>query len=170
MPSMDAVTITKEVTDEPILTERQRENPQLQWVDTFSRVLDTKFRVPGTKQRFGVDFVLGLIPGVGDVLSLSMSGVLIATMARHGASPRLVVRMLINVFLDATIGAVPVLGNVFDFFYKANYRNAELMREYYEEGRHQGSIWPVVAGVVLAILLMIGVTFWLIIELFSWIF
>ena len=153
-----------------ILTDRQREVPQLKWVDEFSQVLDTKFRIPGTQQRFGVDFVLGLIPGIGDVVSLGMSGLLVATMARHGASGKLVFRMLINVFLDATIGAIPVLGNLFDLVYKANYRNAMLMREYYSEGKHSGSIWPILAGILLFVLFTMALIVYLVYELFAWIF
>ena len=57
--------------DLPILTEAQRVSSQMQWVDKFTRTLDTKFRLPGTQLRFGVDFLLGLIPGVGDLISLS---------------------------------------------------------------------------------------------------
>ncbi|PHL00236.1 DUF4112 domain-containing protein [Neolewinella marina] len=157
-------------SDQPILTEAQRRVPQLQWVDTFSRVLDTKFRIPGTGIRFGLDFILGLVPGAGDILSLGMSGTLVATMARHGASPRLVARMLVNVILDAFVGSVPVLGNIFDLFYKANYRNAELMREYYEEGRHRGSVWPVVMAVVAAIIIMMILLVWVTYLIFDFIF
>ena len=156
--------------DKPILTERQRQIPQLRWVDTFSRVLDTKFRLPGTDVRFGLDFILGLVPGAGDILSLGMSGTLVATMARHGASPRLVARMLVNVVLDALVGSIPLLGNVFDLFYKANYRNAELMREYYEEGKHRGSVWPVVMAVVAAILIVMVILVWVTVEIFSFLF
>ena len=156
--------------DKPILTERQRQIPQLRWVDTFSRVLDTKFRLPGTDVRFGLDFILGLVPGAGDILSLGMSGTLVATMARHGASPRLVARMLVNVILDALVGSIPLLGNVFDLFYKANYRNAELMREYYEEGKHRGSVWPVVIAVVAAILIVMVILVWVTVEIFSFLF
>lgn len=157
-------------SDHPILTEAQRRVPQLQWVDTFSRVLDTKFRIPGTGVRFGLDFILGLVPGAGDILSLGMSGTLVATMARHGASPRLVARMLVNVVLDAFVGSIPVLGNLFDLFYKANYRNAELMREYYEEGRHRGSVWPVVAAVIVAIVLLMILLVWVTYLIFDFIF
>lgn len=121
---------------------------ELRWVDRFTGVLDTKFVIPGTNVRFGLDFLLGLIPGVGDTISLGFSGVLIATMAKHGASPRLVVRMLVNVLVDAVVGAVPFLGNVFDLFFKANSRNLNLMQEFYVQDKHQGSVWPV--------LLMIG--------------
>ncbi len=156
--------------DHPILTEHQRTIPQLRWVDTFSRVLDTKFRIPGTDMRFGLDFILGLVPGAGDILSLGMSGTLIATMARHGASPLLVTRMLVNVVLDAFIGAIPVLGNIFDLLYKANYRNAELMREYYEEDKHRGSVWPVVIAVIGTIVLLMILLLFFTIKIFEFIF
>ncbi|MEO0733877.1 MAG: DUF4112 domain-containing protein [Bacteroidota bacterium] len=153
-----------------ILTDQQLAVPQLRWVDGFSQLLDTKFRIPGTDIRFGLDFLLGLIPGAGDVLSLGMSGLLVATMARHGASPRLVARMLLNVGLDALVGTVPILGNIFDLFFKANYRNAVLMREYYGEGRHTGSIWPVVLGVIITILFILGLILWGVIAFLVWLF
>lgn len=155
--------------DQPILTEEQRSVRQLRWVDTFSRTLDTKFRIPGTDIRFGLDFILGLVPGAGDILSLGLSGTLIATMARHGASPLLVVRMLINVALDAVIGSIPIIGNIFDLIYKANYRNAELMREYYEEGKHTGSVWPVVVAVIATILLLMVAVGYLVVKLLEFI-
>ena len=156
--------------DKPILTESQRKVPQLRWVDSFSRVLDTKFRIPGTDMRFGLDFILGLVPGAGDILSLGLSGTLVATMARHGASPRLVARMMVNVILDAFVGSVPVLGNIFDLVYKANYRNAELMREYYEEGKHRGSVWPVVISVIVAIVVLMGLLVWVTVKIFEFLF
>ncbi|MBC6996839.1 DUF4112 domain-containing protein [Neolewinella lacunae] len=152
----------------PILTEQQREVPQLRWVDSYSRLLDSKFRIPGTDIRFGVDFLLGLIPGAGDLTSLAMSGLLIVTMAKHGASPRLAARMLFNVGLDALVGTVPILGNLFDLVFKANYRNAVLMREYYDEGRHTGSVWPVILMVLGGIFLIFFLTIWAVIALFSW--
>jgi hypothetical protein len=152
-----------QTSDEPILTERQRQVPELQWVDTYSRVLDTKFRIPGTGIRFGLDFILGLLPVGGDIVSLGMSGTLVATMARHGASPRLVARMLVNITLDAVVGSIPILGNLFDLVYKANYRNAVLMREYYEEGKHRGSVWPVVLAVIGVVVgLMVGLVWFLV--------
>lgn len=154
--------------DAPILTEKQREIPQLKWVDTFSRTLDTKFRIPGTDMRFGLDFILGLVPGAGDILSLGLSGTLVATMAKNGASGMLVARMLVNVALDALIGSIPILGNIFDLVYKANYRNAELMREYYQEGKHAGSVWPVVFAVIGVVILIMFLTVWFVVQLFQW--
>lgn len=156
--------------DAPILTEAQRDVPQLKWVDGASRLLDTKFRIPGTDMRFGVDFLLGLVPGAGDLVSLGMSGVLVATMAKNGASPRLAAKMLFNVALDAIVGSVPIVGNIFDLVYKANYRNAVLMREYYEEGQHQGSVWPVVIGVLIGLLVIFALVVWATVAVFSWLF
>lgn len=154
-------------TNAPVLTDAQRRIPELAWVDTFSRFLDTRFRVPGTQMRFGADFLLGLIPYAGDVISLGMSGVMIATMARHGASGMLIARMLGNAALDATVGAIPILGDLFDLVYKANVRNLKLMREHYQEGRHQGSAWPVLIVILLVILGMIVFIGWLAWQIFS---
>lgn len=104
----------------------------LKWMDAWADLLDARFKIPGTHIRFGLDFLLGLVPGIGDAISLGFSGILVATMAKHGASPWLVVRMLINVLLDATLGSVPLVGNLFDLFFKANHRNAKLLRQHYE--------------------------------------
>jgi len=99
-----------------------------------------------------------------------MSGVLIATMAKNGASPRLAAKMLFNVGLDAIVGTVPIVGNIFDLVYKANYRNAVLMREYYQEDQHQGSVWPVVIGVLLGIVVIFALMIWAAVAVLSWLF
>ena len=143
---------------------------EMQWVDAFTGVMDTKLRIPGTEVRFGADFLLGLVPGVGDAISLGLSGVLIATMAKNGASAKLVTKMLGNVLLDAIVGVVPILGNLFDLFYKANYRNLKLMREHYEEDKHQGSVWPILLAIVLVITAILAGSAWVIVKLFTWIF
>ena len=69
--------------------------PQLEWVDRASQLLDTKFRIPGTDIRFGADFLLGLFPGAGDLISYAFSGILVITMARHGASPMLAAKNVV---------------------------------------------------------------------------
>jgi Domain of unknown function (DUF4112) len=148
-----------------VLTRSQRESSsELAWVEDVTRLLDTKFRIPGTRIRFGADFILGLVPGLGDVLSMGFSALLIVTMVRKGASVNLALRMLFNVLLDTVVGSIPLLGNVFDLFYKANYRNLLLMREHYDEGKHAGSAWPIVLCIiaVLAVLVaaILGVFFW----------
>ena len=140
----------------------------LRHVEAYSRLLDSKFRIPGTGVRFGIEPIAGLVPVAGDAIGYVASGILVLTMARHGATPLLVARMLLNITVDAIVGAVPVLGSVFDVVFKANDRNARLLREYYEDGKYTGSVWPVVIG-TLAALLLLGVALaWLLFELGAW--
>ncbi|AHJ97440.1 DUF4112 domain-containing protein [Hymenobacter swuensis] len=136
------------------------QDDRLRWVERISHLLDSQFRVPGTTWRFGIDPIMGLIPVVGGLPSLAISGVLILTMMRHGASGNLVVRMLVNVLLDTVIGAIPVIGNIFDFAYKANDRNVRLLRAHYAEGRYQGSGKGLVLLIVLLLLVMGGALVW----------
>lgn len=112
---------------------------RLHWVERISHLLDSQFRVPGTTWRFGLDPIMGLLPVVGGIPSLAVSAALIMTMMRHGASGHLVVRMVLNVLLDTLVGAIPVVGNIFDFAYKANDRNVRMLRAHYAEGKYQGS-------------------------------
>ncbi|UOQ77496.1 DUF4112 domain-containing protein [Hymenobacter sp. 5516J-16] len=136
------------------------QDDRLRWVERISYLLDSQFRVPGTTWRFGLDPIMGLIPVVGGLPSLAISGVLILTMMRHGASGSLVIRMALNVLLDTVIGAIPVLGNIFDFAYKANDRNVRLLRAHYAEGRYQGSGKGLLAGVLLVLLVVGGLLVW----------
>ncbi len=156
------------VTNKPVLTKEQRNEAGLEWVDRTARLLDTRFRIPGTNIRFGADFLLGLIPGAGDVISLLLSGSLVITMARHGASGRVLLKMLFNVALDALVGTIPVLGDIFDLAYKANYRNLQLLKDHYEVGAHRGSARPFIVGLLVVILLVVVVILWGMLALIWW--
>lgn len=140
----------------------------LRHVDAYARLLDSKFRIPGTDVRFGLEPIAGLVPFAGDAVGFVASGLLVTTMARHGASPRLVARMLVNVGVDALVGSVPVLGSVFDVVFKANDRNVRLLREHYEEGRHTGSVWPIVAATVAALIALAVLLAWVLYEVAAW--
>ncbi len=149
-------------------TYRQEDRNKLRWVEQLSYLMDEKFRVPGTNFRFGLDPILNLIPYAGSFTGLVISGALILAMARHGASSRIVVLMAINVFLDATIGSIPVIGTIFDFFYKANKRNVRLLREHYYEGRHQGSGRNILLVAVLVLILLFVLFVYLAVKLIGW--
>lgn len=122
-------------------------------IKRFTKVLDTQFKLPGTNFRFGLDPILGLVPGAGDVLSYVLSGGLVVAMARNGASGQVVTKMVINVVLDTIIGAIPLIGTLWDFTYKANSRNLRLLQEHYEEGKYKGSA----KGVLLKLIIVLGV-------------
>jgi hypothetical protein len=109
------------------------------WIDRFSKLLDSQFTIPGTSMKFGLDPIVGLIPGAGDVVTYIMSALLIIAMFQRGASGKLVMKMVGNAALDMLVGSIPVLGSIFDFTYKANDRNVKLFHEFHEEGKHKGS-------------------------------
>tara|TARA_Y100000588_G_scaffold389764_1_gene493397 strand:- start:328 stop:711 length:384 start_codon:yes stop_codon:yes gene_type:complete len=92
--------------------------------------LDSKFVIPGTKLRFGLDFVLGILPGVGDGVAAVPAAYLILEAQRLGAPPALLMRMGFNVLLDLAVGAIPLVGDLFDFGFKANRRNIALLKQY----------------------------------------
>jgi hypothetical protein len=100
-----------------------------------ARWLDSAFRVPGTSRRIGVDPLVGLIPGWGDLVAPIFTAVLL-WQARALGLPRLVqLRMIANAGLDALVGAVPLVGDLFDFAFKANQRNAALLERYARDRR-----------------------------------
>ena len=129
---------------------------RLRWVAGIARLLDSQFRLPGTQFRFGLDPLLGLVPIVGDVSTTLVSVALLLTMLRHGASGAVVVRMALNILIDSVVGAVPILGNVFDFTFKSNERNVALLRRHYAEGHHPGSGRGLVALLLLAFVALTG--------------
>lgn len=129
-------------------------NSKIKWVEWVSHLMDEQFRFPGTNFRFGIDPILNLIPVVGDLSGFAVSAALVATMAKHGASGKVLTLMILNIILDATIGAIPILGQIFDFAYKANTRNIRLLRAHYTEGKHHGSGKGVVTLILIVLILM----------------
>ena len=133
---------------------------RLVWVEKIARLMDSSFTLPGTNFRFGLDPILGLLPVAGDAAGLAVSGALVLTMIRHGASRKVIILMVLNVLLDATIGAIPIIGWLFDFTYKANDRNVRLLKKHYHEGKYEGSGTGIIILVVLFfLLLMAGVIY-----------
>lgn len=129
-------------------------NSKIKWVEWVSHLMDEQFRFPGTKFRFGLDPILNLIPVVGDLSGFAVSAALVTTMAKHGASGKIITLMILNIVLDATIGAIPILGQIFDFTYKANSRNIRLLRAHYVEGKHRGSGKGVIAIILVSLFLL----------------
>jgi hypothetical protein len=148
--------------------DRSTEKPSLKHLDTIARLMDAQFRIPGTSFRFGLDAIIGLVPWVGDISTVLVSGYLLLLLAKNGASGFLLARMALNIVLDALIGSIPVVGDLFDFAFKANQRNMRLMHEHYHEGRHRGSAWKLLTPLLILVLLLIGGVIWASYTLFSW--
>lgn len=142
---------------------------RLRWVGRVARLMDSQFQLPGTRFRFGLDPLLGLVPIVGDLSSTAVSVALLLTMMRYGASGAVVVRMALNIFIDTVVGAIPLLGNIFDFAYKSNERNVALLRSHYAEGRHNGSGKSLVALLLIGFVVLAGLVGWGSVELIRWV-
>lgn len=141
---------------------------RLRHIERLSHLMDSQFTIPGTRFRFGLDPLIGLIPGFGNLATFLVSAALVRTMAQHGASGEVVIRMALNVVADAVIGAIPIVGNVFDFFFRANERNLALLRRHYVEGRHQGSGRLIAAGILAAVVCFLVGALWITWMLVSW--
>lgn len=144
--------------------------PSMAHFERVARLMDSKFEIPGTGIRFGLDPVLSLFPFVGDLITFIISGMLVYTMRNHGASRKVVVKMMLNVGLDTLIGAIPLVGTVFDVFYRSNERNIRLLREHYYEGKHQGSGTDLLLTILFITLLIIAAIVYGIWQLVEWIF
>jgi uncharacterized protein DUF4112 len=99
-------------------------------LDRLATLLDSVFVIPGTGIRFGADALVGLVPGLGDLITTGLSAYIVYEAHRLGAPTHLITRMIANVAFDAVITAVPVAGNVADVFFRANRRNVRLLREW----------------------------------------
>ena len=129
-------------------------------LDKLAKLMDAQFRVPGTGIRFGLDSLIGLIPGAGDLSTFAVSGYMLWIMANNGASGFVLARMTLNILIDAIFGSIPILGDLFDVAFKANMRNMRLMQQHYAEGRHRGSAWKVIVPVLIVLFLIIALIIW----------
>ena len=139
------------------------QKPGINWNKRLVYLMDEQFRIPGTQFRFGLDPLMNLFPLVGDLSGFVISAGLLLAMAKRGAGNKLVVLMSINIFLDVTIGAIPFIGQLFDFYFKANSRNLRLMTAYYVEGKHQGSgknTFLLAVAILLILLVSLLVLLW----------
>jgi len=92
-----------------------------------ARLLDASLGIPGTRVRIGLDPLLGLVPGVGDLLGLALSATILARARRLGVRRRTLARMAGNLAIDTLVGAVPIAGDLFDAWFRANQRNVDLL-------------------------------------------
>ncbi len=126
-----------------------------QSLETLSKYLDGLFRIPGTGWRFGLDSLIGLVPNVGDLSTALVSFYILVAGVRYGVPKITLLRMAFNIGLDYIIGVIPIVGDAFDFFWKSNQQNMDLIREH-GRGRGQGTggDW---AFVIITISILIGI-------------
>lgn len=129
-------------------------------LERMAKLMDSQFRIPGTNMRFGLDGIIGLIPYAGDIAGFLVSGILMRLMLQKGAGPLIMLRMLGNFVIDALVGTIPLFGDLFDFGFKANRRNVELLKKYYASGEKRPSAkWSIT---------LLGIFFFLLFGLMVW--
>lgn len=96
----------------------------------FAFLMDEAFVIPGTRFKVGLDAIVGLIPGIGDVIGAVMSAWIIVGGVRHRVPARVIFRMILNVAIDLLFGSVPIAGDVFDFMFEENVKNMRLLEKH----------------------------------------
>jgi hypothetical protein len=131
---------------------------RMQGLRQLARLLDAAVRIPGTEIRVGLDALLGLIPGAGDIAGGVLSTFIIVQAAKLGAPRAVLARMVMNVAVDSIVGAVPILGDLFDIGWKSNMRNAQLLERYVERphATRAASRGAVIAAVTAVLLIVVG--------------
>lgn len=147
LAALDDVPSPVHADGEPVVTrmpgQRLEDHPDYAYVEQCRRLafwLDGAFALPGTNYRFGLDGLIGLIPGFGDALTMLISLRVMALAKEAGLPPMKILQMAINTGLDWGIGSIPMIGDLFDFFFKSNRRNlalleAEILKRIEEEQR-----------------------------------
>jgi hypothetical protein len=126
-------------------------------LDMLSHLLDDFIRIPGTPIRFGLDGIVGLIPGIGDVLGGIASCILIVAAWVRGVPNVTIVRMIVNVAIETAVGAIPVVGDVFDIAWRANRRNYRLLEgSLATPGHHTLGSWIFLACVLLTLVVLVA--------------
>jgi hypothetical protein len=106
-------------------------------LDALATLLDSAILIPGTNVRFGLDALIGLVPGIGDTVTTLMSLYIVKEARALGAPRHLILRMLGNVALDGVVGVVPLAGDLFDVMWRANRRNMELLRDWLDKNERK---------------------------------
>ncbi len=140
-------------------------DPQL---ELLARWMDSVFEIPGTRIRLGLDPILGLFPGLGDLLTTVVSLYILGAARRYGVPRITLARMAANVAIDVVLGSLPLVGDVFDVFWKSNVKNVALLRRHVmaapaEQRRARSGDWLFLAGLIVLLLVLlagaIGVTY-----------
>jgi len=109
---------------------QQKIDAAIRRLERFSKITDSSIRIPFTQFRVGVDAIIGLVPVVGDAIGVLLSSYVLFEAQRVGASKGVKVKMVVNILIDFFGGLIPLLGDFFDAFFKANTRNTDLLKDY----------------------------------------
>jgi hypothetical protein len=154
--------MSRQVIDPILITDPQRWRSNDEEVELLARWMDNVFEIPGTGIRFGLDALIGLVPALGDVITSFVSMYILRVAARRGVPRVVLLRMSANLAIDYVLGSVPVVGDAFDVYWKANIKNVELLKRHAVAGpvtAKHGSAgdWYFVGGLIAGLVaLLVG--------------
>ncbi len=159
------------IQNSPANTPNNSHVASLRRLRRISHLLDNAIAIPGTKYRIGLDPILGLIPGGGDLIGSVFAGYVVFKSAQMGVPQETLVKMAANIVFDTVAGTVPVAGDLLDVAWKANVKNIELLDAHLgspEPGKKAD--WLFVAALLLGLMLIVGGVIFLSVMLFGWVF
>jgi Domain of unknown function (DUF4112) len=142
---------------------------------SLSKVLDNLITIPGTKISIGVDPILGLLPIAGDYIGLILSAYIILQAGLLGLPKQTLIRMIINIIIDTLVGTIPLLGDFFDFTFKANIKNLELLEGHLNSPQPSKKadklfVYTIIAVLIFMTIAISTLTIWIITTLVKFIF
>lgn len=141
---------------------------QLEQIRWLSRLLDNSIKIPGSNYRIGIDPLLGLIPGIGDLIGSALSSYIILLAVSANVSPWTLTRMAFNVLLESMVGALPLVGDLFDAVWKANERNRRLLEASLQNPRREKLDRRFVVLVFIALGAVFVFSIWLALRTLAW--
>ncbi|MGB1311811.1 MAG: DUF4112 domain-containing protein [Leucothrix sp.] len=149
---------------------QQAENQRkLKSLDRLAWLLDSSIKIPGTNRTVGLDGIIGLVPGIGDVFAGLLSGYIIIKALLMGLPIFVIAQMVMNMILEGVIGVIPLFGDIFDFIFKSNRRNVRLMQSYFEDPKETAErSASSVIGFLVVLFFVFLLTIWLIFKVLGW--
>lgn len=138
-------------------------------LERWAWLLDNSITIPGTSIKMGIDSLIGLIPGVGDLTGGALSSYILLQAISTGVAPVIIARMAVNIMFDSIIGMIPIVGDIFDITFKANLRNIELMTNYHnspQEAVRRNTLSIVIISITF--ISTLSLVIWIAIKLFAW--
>lgn len=161
----------EELEFEVLPPEDQRRRSELEPIFRWlALIMDNLLRLPGTSFRFGLDPLLGLIPGIGDTGSAIVSAMALIAATRRGLPRILLLRMALNILINEAVGIIPVIGDAFSFWFKSNARNYELLRSQVATPRRSSRgdwifVGLILGALILFLIISLTLSFWLLAQL-----
>ena len=144
-----------------------------QLAQALAQLLDSSLTIPGTTIRIGLDPLLGLIPGIGDLISNAIGSSLLFLATKAGVPRIVILRMSFNIFINMVVGTIPIIGDLFSIWFKSNLQNAQILHRHCQTTTPVTTLidWVYVSGIVISMILIFGLAivffFWLVSSLLA---